>query len=456
MTIERNEQIKFHEKGTLDAVTRWIATHHEGIAEWFKNVRRQYQVDRANVADGHRVAILLLQDAKNGKSARIGLLDVGGATLEDVTAWSIWQDPDASRRGSELQEEETQGNGGKAYMYRLFNRATRILGVKDRRRNCKGFEGEANTVERGTPGWIPDLPNGRDVEISSLDAELNQALLPYNITINDLPKAVRDAVSARQAFTLVEGDGPIDLYKGQIGAEDLVEKLIRHEQATLCLEQVDFYALHNGLLLNDGNRLVLPTITPYPGLGSPIVFEVPDQLPLENGQLISSTEGGKRDRGRLILHTSSENMPAAYKNLRPRWQIIYRTRHQMIGAKSVSDFAATTPGAQYVYGSVELAALEPAYVEHGRRRPKPGPLVEAVDRFIGEKIREVAHKINAQRQKNRTVVRSMKFMLKIANWTTSRINFFLVERAKRMLVSRVLAVAGVEVDTWNGGPFPIQ
>src|SRR5438067_12714434 len=100
MSIERNESIRFHEKGTLDASTRWIASHHDGIAEWFKNVRRQYQVDRANVALEDRVAILLLKEAKEGKAARIAVLDVGGATLEDVTAWSLWNWPDASHRGS--------------------------------------------------------------------------------------------------------------------------------------------------------------------------------------------------------------------------------------------------------------------------------------------------------------------------------------------------------------------
>src|SRR6266496_1921159 len=106
MAIERNEPIRFHEQGTLDAVTRWVATHSDGIAEWMKNVRRQYQVDRANVAADHRAAVLLLRDSEFfGPRARIGLLDVGGATLEDVTAWSTWQDPEASRRGSSLAEE---------------------------------------------------------------------------------------------------------------------------------------------------------------------------------------------------------------------------------------------------------------------------------------------------------------------------------------------------------------
>lgn len=398
MTIERIEGIRFHEQGTLDAVTRWISGHGDGLAEWFKNVRRQYQVDRANVADGHRAAVLLMSDEKDGRPSRIGVLDVGGATLEDVTAWSTWQDPDASRRGSTIDEEATQGNGGKAYMFRYFTGVARILGIRDRRRNCKGFEGPIATVERGTPGWIPTLAAGREVEISSWEAELRQALAPYGITPDDLPPRVTAAIKARQAFTLVEGENPVGFYKGRIDAEDLVQKVIRHEQSTLCLEQVDFFAVHNGGILNDAKKLSLPPITPYPGLESPFVYEIPDELPLPDGQLVSATEGGKRERGRLTLHTSSENMQAAYKSLRPRWQIVYRTKHQMIGAKPIPEVAITTPGSQFVYGTVELPALEPAYVEHGRRRPKPGPLLEALDHFIAQRIRELAQKINVRRQ----------------------------------------------------------
>src|SRR5258708_8273298 len=91
-------------------------------------------------------------------------------------------------------------------------------------------------------------------------------------------------------------------------------------------------------------------------------------------------------------------MQNAYRNLRPRWQVVYRTRHQMIGAKPVSELAPATPGAAFIYGTVELPALAPAYVEHGRRRRKDGPLVEALDRFIAEKVRLLAHEINARRR----------------------------------------------------------
>jgi hypothetical protein len=397
--IERNEPIRFHEQGTLDAVTRWVSGHAEGIAEWLKNLRRQYQSDRADVAEADRVAAILLKDADRHGPARIGVLDVGGATLEDVTYWSTWDDPTASGRGSGAQEEQTQGNGGKAYMFRLFDGTARILGVKDNRRNCKGFEGPANTVDRGTPGWIPSLSEGRDVEVTSLDAELTLALAPYGLELDDLPATLLRSIRVRKAFTLVDGEQPTGLWKGKIDSEDIITKVLRHEQSTLCLEQVEIYALHNRRVFNGGRRLTLPVIPPYPELENPFVWTVPDELPLADGrQMIQTREGGTKEAGRLTLHTSREDMPNAWKNLRPRWQIAYRTKHQMIGAKPVSDFAATIPGSHFVYGTVELPALEPAYVEHGRRRPKSGPLVEALDLFITEKIREVARMISDRRR----------------------------------------------------------
>jgi len=250
------------------------------------------------------------------------------------------------------------------------------------------------TVERGTPGWISSVSSGREVEISSFEGELQQGLVPYGITIDDLPPQVLTAIKARQAFTLVEGEQPTGLYKGRIDAQDLVAKVVRHEQATLCFQQVDFFAMHNGRQLNDGHKLEMPPIAPYPGLEIPVIHGIPEELPLENGEMVSTTEGNKHEKGRLTLHTSAENMPNAYKNLKPRWQITYRTQHQMIGSKTVGELAPGTPGSSFIYGTVELPALEPAYVDQGRRRPKDGPLIEAVDHYIADKIRDLARQIN--------------------------------------------------------------
>jgi hypothetical protein len=84
MSIERDKEIVFHEEGTLDAVTRWISSHDEGIAEWLKNARRAYQPDRGNVADADRVAVILLKDAGKHGAARIDFATpaISGASLQ--------------------------------------------------------------------------------------------------------------------------------------------------------------------------------------------------------------------------------------------------------------------------------------------------------------------------------------------------------------------------------------
>ena len=231
------------------------------------------------------------------------------------------------------------------------------------------------------------------------DLSIGRVLISLNrFRFADLPKPVRDVIRSRQAFTLVEGVDPIEVYKGRIDAEDLVHKVLRHDQSTLAVQQLRLYAIHNRRLMNAGKPLELEPIAPYPGFESPIPYEIPEELPDDNGVMQSTTLNGSRAKGRVILYTSQRNMPNAYKELKPRWKVTYRTEHQMVGSKLVSDLVPTTPGSYYVYATVELSSLEPDYVELERKRPLPGPLVEATDRFVAEKIRDIARKISDQRR----------------------------------------------------------
>lgn len=400
MSIERDERgIKWHDLGTLHAVTRWINTHAEGLAEWLKNVRRAYQSDRANVPDDLRAAVLLMRDASDDRPAALGMLDVGGATFDDVTAWSTWQDPTASSRGSGVAEEQTQGNGAKAYMYRMFSGRARILGVRDGKLNCKGLVGQHQSVERGWLGFIPNNASGRELPVASWRSELKEALKIYDIQPQELPQAIWDAIQKRQAFTLVEGIEPRELlYKGRI-PEDLVPKFLRHDQATAAIEQLRLYAIHNGRVLNDAKPLQLDAIEPYQGFEQPRVYDIPALLKDDDGVDQSTTLKGAKQQGRLILFTSLDDMPRSYKKLKPRWKITYKAnQNHIIGSKPVSDFAAGVPGSVFIYGTLELSALEPDYVALGRVRPNDGPLISAVDRFISERIRELAKEINDRRR----------------------------------------------------------
>ena len=53
---------------------------------------------RPNVADPDRVAVILLKDLDRQGPARIGLLDVGGATIEDLEDRGVTEAADARGR----------------------------------------------------------------------------------------------------------------------------------------------------------------------------------------------------------------------------------------------------------------------------------------------------------------------------------------------------------------------
>lgn len=393
MPIERDPEIQFHPRGTLEAVTRWIAGHADGLAEWAKNARRAYQPDRADVPEEQRSALILLQDTTGGEPARLGFLDVGGATFEDVQRWTVWQDPEASWRSRGVEEEQTQGNGGKAYMYRLFRGPAYILGVSEGRRNCKGFEGESGTLERGTPGFIPDAEEGREFPVEDVAAEVDRVLAPYHLALADLPEEIGTAIVERQAFTLVEGIDPREVYQGRLDAERLTQDFLRHDQNTLVLEQLRVFSAHNGEMVNDGHPLEREPILPFPDLEGPFVFEIPSRIPDEDGVHHSSTDDGRLPSGKVMVFTSKDNMYTSWKRLRPRWRVTYRTRRQAIGSKPITDVVPPTPGYQHVYAAVELDALD-EYATHGRARPREGPLVNAVDEFVAERVREIAREIS--------------------------------------------------------------
>jgi hypothetical protein len=222
---------------------------------------------------------------------------------------------------------------------------------------------------------MPHNAAGCNLPNVSWKTELRRALRPYDLALEDLPAELQEALRHRKAFTLVEGVDPHGFFKGRIDADDLVLRILRHDQSTLAVQQLRLYAAHNGRLLHAGRFLELEEVPPYPGFEEPLVFEIPENLPDAGGVNHSTTLHGERHPGRLILYTSRENMPNAYRKLKPRWKVSYRTSQQMIGSKQVSEVAPNVPGAQYIYARVELSALEPDYVELGRKRPADGPLV---------------------------------------------------------------------------------
>jgi hypothetical protein len=153
-------------------------------------------------------------------------------------------------------------------------------------------------------------------------------------------------------------------------------------------------------LIESGHPLALEPIPPFPGFEKPLVVAIPEELPDGNGRVQSTTQHGAKAQGRLTLHTSQDNMQRRYKELQPRWKISYRAGMNMIGSKSVAELVPNTPGNQFVYGTVELEALEPDYVALGRVRPNDGPLEQAIDLFVADQISALAKEISDRRRQD--------------------------------------------------------
>ncbi|MBN2331384.1 MAG: hypothetical protein JXC85_06220 [Candidatus Aenigmarchaeota archaeon] len=387
--IERGE-IKFHTFGTLKSLTQWVNTHEDGFPEWIKNVRSAYC--RLNLPEKHRAAVILIKDKDNLGPARLGILDVGGATEEDVNYWSVWQDPDASSRGGQ-KKEETQGNGGKAYMYKLFNGPSYFMGVNNNIVNRIGFIGEHASLDRGNPGYIPSEKEAKNFKISDWEDLLIFELQKFGTNIAELPTEVKDIIFDRKSYTIVNGSEPRDWNQKDI--KFFLKKISRQSQSVLALNQVRFYVLHNGRLLNEGKPLKLEEIEPHPKFKDPIIYEIPKIVLKKDGNQVNTTKSssGIHKLGRIILYTSKENMSASYVTLKPRWVVTYKTQYEVVGQKTIPEIISA-PGIHFIYAVVELDALSPDYVNLGRKRPNPGSLIDAVDQFLSEKIRDLAKEIN--------------------------------------------------------------
>jgi hypothetical protein len=77
--------------------------------------------------------------------------------------------------------------------------------------------------------------------------------------------------------------------RGRIDADELVKRTLRNDQATLAIEQLKIYAIHNRQLLHDGKPLELEPIPPYPGFETPKAIEIPEKLPDRRGTMQSTT-----------------------------------------------------------------------------------------------------------------------------------------------------------------------
>jgi len=381
------DPVEVHEPGAIKLLCAGYQSHEAGIPEWLKNSADEYA--RRNTRSGDRVIVLLFRDRTKTRPGAIGCLDFGGMGSLAIQRFRVWADPDAAGDHEKFKDVQGgHGNGGKCYMTQMFTDYSFIHTV-DNGIGCRyGVKGGSVAF-----GYVPDEESGKDFDVPDMIAELDAVLSEFDLTSKDLPKRARQALQHATGFTLVVGAGPRG-YKTKIPVEKLLEELQSDPQMVNTLLACSVMAVVNGERWMKGKPLGLPTIEPIPTASTPIITEIPSKLvDPATGEHISTTDGGKLHRGKLVLRTSKAGMN--YKTRRSRHSITFMSSSGFLGYIPVPELDIGSPYANHIFGECELDALQP-YEANDRTRLAPSPLTRAVEEFVAKKIRELARDLERQ------------------------------------------------------------
>lgn len=369
-----DDSVHVHEEGAIRLICAAFRSHEDGLPEWIKNSSDMYT--RRDALPSASAIAVLLQDSARGVPAMVGCLDFGGMSTADIEQkFRNWADPEAA--GDAPMTEGGHGNGGKCYMTQMFDSYAYIHTLSQGRGNRYGFKGG-----NFKPGYFPSPAQGRGYKVDDPDAELNQALKPFRLTIADLPKAAQAAWKSSKGFTLVLGVGAKSLSRGHIPARQWIEKLRGHQQMVRSLQRNEIFVFHNGKVQH-ATPLKLEEIRPIPGAETPRTIPIPAELPDPNtGEQVDT--GAVEGKSRLVLRTSDVSM---------RWSL--KPRHTINGwtheGRSTGFWEVPTLSrsgySEKIYGDVYLDQLAD-YKQNDRRNHSDAPLTRAVREWISQQIEE--------------------------------------------------------------------
>ena len=385
-----DQDVKVHEEGAIRLLCASCQTHENGLPEWVKNSADEYA--RTNRDAAERVILLILNDDRQKHTASISCLDFSGMTSGVIEQhFRQWADPDAAQRGSKADFiQGGHGNGGKCYMYKMFDSHALLQTVKDGLGCTYGIP--ANTVKFG---YFPSRNDGRDYKVPNAPHSLRNALRDLHCDTNRLPPAVQTAVASCSGYTIVSGFGPRGL-SGRSAFTSLIDQFQEHTQMIRTLEFCHVYVMLNGMPFNGGKPLSLPKIPPLQGGETPQVIAVPETLtdPVYKAT-VSTTDSGKRPPGQLVLLTSDKSMRWRKKG---RHVITYKVGSDYIGYVPVLDLDVQSPFRDQIYGECNLAALKP-FTQNDRGPLADAPLTRAVKVFLSEQITKYANEFEAKEKK---------------------------------------------------------
>lgn len=360
---------EIHKEGAIQLICAPFRSHEDGLPEWVKNASDMYQ--RKGTARGQSVILVLFKNGSKaaGEPSLVGCLDFGGMSLDDIEdKFRRWADPDAS--GDAAGVQGGHGNGGKCYMTQMFEERSYAHTLYKGFGNRYGFQKDSLT-----PGYFGE----RNRVIADPDAELDEALSDFGLTIGDLPDSAREAWESSRGFTLLKGIGAKDT-GNRLPQKKWTNSLRGHPQMVQALRLSLVYVFTNGQQARGAAPLELPNIEPLPDSDDPRLFEIPTVLKdpsTEEEVVVRDLD----EEGRLEIRTSKTSMS---------WN---KTRHtingwtqarQSTGYWRVLDLTQA-PYAKHFYGDVFLNALY-RFKQNDRHHHAEAPLTRALRVWLQEQL----------------------------------------------------------------------
>ncbi len=354
-----------HTEGAIELICAPFRSHEDGLPEWVKNASDMYR--RREVPTEDSVILVLFKNGSKvaGEPSLVGCLDFGGMSGEDIEGkFRRWADPDAS--GNAVGVQGGHGNGGKCYMTQMFEEYSYAHTLKDGRASRYGFQSGSLT-----PGYF----GRRDVTVEEPDAELNEALADFGLTISDLPKAARMAWESSSGFTLLKGVSAKDA-RNRLPAKKWADSLRGHPQMVQVLQLSRVYVYANRQAVSGAAPLELPKIETLPDADDPRRIEIPETLTdPSTGDEVAMR--GPEDEGAFEIRTSKTSM------------VRKKTRHTVNGwtlsGRSTGywrvDELTRASYAKHFYGDVYLDALS-RFKQNDRHHHAEAPLTRALRSWL--------------------------------------------------------------------------
>lgn len=360
--------------------------HAKGLAEWLKNSSDAYL--REQIPDSEQLVVVRFCESGNTLT-RIECIDFVGMRKNQIDdAFKRFFDPEAAKKGAKQAHVKVlggHGNGGKFYMRQMF-KSSRAVTYRDGKMNIFGFNAKKQY------GFEEEFED-RKVPLAEALAEagLNKLSLP--------PEIMRRLKAGETGFTAVVGEKP-DKVKGTSNLKGLVDKLIFHPQARRLIDRKPIFVVFNEEATL--TRLTAPKLEAKEGFETPIVVEVPAELP-HGGEKIVFTNAKFPWSGRLALKTSREPLRAHLSSVNT---IDFIGEVGVIGTYRVHELGATRFSGQveFIYGECECPILEdPDHdcVRNDRQKLLETDRSTALLEWVREQVEALAERMETKNQQER-------------------------------------------------------